>query len=97
MYMRTFDATAERRLARQLLTEWRSTLVGPSDTGTTQNGLGRDLHPGVYEQHNAIDIRLGHRRCRTSGPTSTTPSAEGSGPPPDSLPAHTAATPFLEK
>ena len=110
VYMRTFDAAAERCHAMQFLTEWKSTLIAPSDNNMAPHGLGQDHQQGVYEQHtlalrnsrsanviNSVDTRPRHRRCRTIGPTSTTPSAKGSGSPPATLTAHTAATPFLEK
>ena len=73
VYMRSFNAKAERRLARQFLNEWHATTTTTKATvsseASTLKGLRRDLSLSI--NGNAIDARPRCRQHRTIGPTST--------------------------
>ena len=73
VYMRSFNAKAERRLARQFLNEWHATTTTTKTTvsseASTLKGLRRDLSLSI--NGNAIDARPRCRQHRTIGPTST--------------------------
>ena len=72
--MRSFDANAEQRLARQFLNEWHATTTTTSTTSITTNalvsgenptlkGLGRDLPLSI--NGDTIDTRPRCRQHRT--------------------------------
>ena len=75
VYMRSFDANAERRLARQFLNEWHATTTTTTTNAKvygetpTLKGHGHDLPLSI--NGNAVDTRPRCRQHRTIGPTST--------------------------
>ena len=75
VYMRSFDANAEQRLARQFLNEWHATTTTITTNAKvygetpTLKGHGHDLPLSI--NGNAVDTRPRCRQHRTIGPTST--------------------------